>query len=60
MPEKPTCEELVQRVRGLEKAESGRAQPDEAVRNPEELVQLFVKHTPAAGALREREIRYPS
>jgi hypothetical protein len=50
MSKKPTYEELLLRVRELEKADPDCKQPDEALRHHKELLQLFVKHTPAAVA----------
>ena len=51
MSKKPTYEELVQRVRESSKADPVCKQPEEALRHHKELLQLFVKHTPAAVAM---------
>ncbi|MFT5700865.1 MAG: PAS domain S-box-containing protein [Desulforhopalus sp.] len=46
MSKKPSYEELEQRVRELELAESERKLMDETTRNTSELLSLFIKHSP--------------
>ena len=53
MPEKPTYEELEQRVRELEKAESERRRSEERNRKTSELLALFLKHSPIYAFLKE-------
>ena len=53
MPEKPTYEELEQRVRELEQAESERRRSEERNRKTSELLALFLKHSPIYAFLKE-------
>ena len=53
MSEKPTYEELEQRVRELEQAESERRRSEEKNRKTSELLALFLKHSPIYAFLKE-------
>ena len=48
MSRKPSYEELAQRVRELELAESDRILMEETTRNTSELLSSFIKHSPIA------------
>ena len=53
MPEKPTYEELEQRVRELEQVESKRKIMEENTRTAHELLSFFIKHSPIYAFLKK-------
>ena len=53
MPQKPTYEELKQRVQQLELAESERNRMNEGTRNAYELLSFFIKHSPIYAFIKE-------
>lgn len=53
MSRKPSYEELAQRVKELELAESERLLIDESTRNTSELLSFFIEHSPISAFLKK-------
>jgi PAS domain S-box-containing protein len=58
MPEKPTYEELRRRVKALEEEAEKRSRAEQALRESEKQLRLFIENTPAAVAICDLNMRY--